>query len=116
MNSENDPGRRSQETKGNPSFGFFTGVAIIGLAATFLVVYLINVQTIEVKYTNLLTLIENGEVVVSRDQEKNRETYLTHLTEVEVGAFTVTGKVARDFRNITQDNTRKSSTKYSPSP
>ena len=57
MNSENNSGRRSQETKGNPNFSFFTGVVIFGLAATFLVVYFVNVQTIEVKYTNLLTLI-----------------------------------------------------------
>ncbi len=108
MNSENNSGRRSQETKGNPNFSFFTGVVIFGLAATFLVVYLINVQTIEVKYTNLLTLIADGEVVVNRDQEKNRETYLTHLSDVEVGAFTVTGKVARYIRNITEDNVKKS--------
>ena len=107
MNSENNSGRHSRETKGNSNLGFFTGVITFGLAATLLVVYLVNVRSIEIKYTNLLTLIEYGEVVVNRDQEKNRETYLTHLTDVEVGAFAVTGKVASYIRNITEDDTRR---------
>ena len=108
MSSENTPGRRSPDAKGGSNFGFFMGIILFGLAAAFLAVYLINVQTIEVRYTDLLTLIEQQEVVIHRDEEKNIETFLTNLKDVEVGAFTVTGNVTRHERFLTQDDQQPS--------
>jgi cell division protease FtsH len=100
--SENNSGRR-QPDKGSSNFSFFTGVILFGLAAAFLAVYLVHGQSIEIEYSDLITLIEKGEVVVARDVESNSERLLANLTDVEVGAFTVTGKVTRHIRHLTSD-------------
>ncbi len=95
MSQESNQNRRSHD-KGTSGFNFFLGLAICGLAAAFIVVYVINVQTVKITYANLLELIEDGDLVIATE---NRTVQFTNLSEIKIGPHTIVGKVRRTVRD-----------------
>ena len=77
--------------KGHPNSNLLSGLLLFGLAAVFLAVYLMGSQSIELSRSQLLTLIEKGEVVISVRGES--ETFASEIKDVKLGDFSVTGKV-----------------------
>lgn len=102
MNSDKNNGRRPPEK--NSNFNFFSALLLFGIAAAFVAVYLVNAQSINLPKSQLLKLIREGEVVIRKDPKNGNEIYLTNLTDVEIGAYTVTGRVTRHRRLESDDN------------
>ena len=82
--------------KGNSNFSFFSALLLFGVAAAFLALYLINVQSVILTKAELMKLIKDGEVVL--ETKGTTETYVTDIEEVVLGSHTVTGKVYKGVR------------------
>ena len=89
--------------KSNSNFNFFSGLLLFGLAAIFLAVYLRSSQSLTLTRSELLSLIQSGELILEKHRDGS-EYYITGLHDVEIGTRAVTGKVVRHQRDPSKES------------